>query len=194
MDVCRDGRARSRVSKRTHCHGCQEGRQSRSHHGQQQVRTSITHTICACLAGFSAYVMLQWACARIGAILVTLNPAYRVHELIATLSLAQVNHLFVVPRIRSSAYLDLLASALPSLQSSTPGALRIDELPDLRNIIVVDDLGGGKEWEEVLSKAKCAVDFREILVWRADGREQNEVTSLEASSNEHEVINLQFTR
>jgi acyl-CoA synthetase (AMP-forming)/AMP-acid ligase II len=30
----------------------------------------------------SAYAMLQWACASIGAILVTVNPAYRSHELV----------------------------------------------------------------------------------------------------------------
>ena len=30
----------------------------------------------------SAYACLQWACARIGAILVTLNPAYRLPELV----------------------------------------------------------------------------------------------------------------
>jgi non-ribosomal peptide synthetase component F len=31
---------------------------------------------------YSAYAALQWACARIGAILVTINPAYRAHELV----------------------------------------------------------------------------------------------------------------
>lgn len=31
---------------------------------------------------YSAYAMLQWACASIGAILVTVNPAYRIHELV----------------------------------------------------------------------------------------------------------------
>lgn len=35
----------------------------------------------------SAYAMLQWACASIGAILVTVNPAYRLQELVGTLNL-----------------------------------------------------------------------------------------------------------
>lgn len=34
----------------------------------------------------SAYAMLQWACASIGAILVTVNPAYRLHELVCLLT------------------------------------------------------------------------------------------------------------
>lgn len=34
---------------------------------------------------YSAYAMLQWACARIGAVLVTINPAYRLNELVSVL-------------------------------------------------------------------------------------------------------------
>ena len=33
----------------------------------------------------SAYAMLQWACSSVGAILVTINPAYRIHELVGWL-------------------------------------------------------------------------------------------------------------
>ena len=33
----------------------------------------------------SAYALLQWACARVGAILVTLNPGYRAPELVSDL-------------------------------------------------------------------------------------------------------------
>lgn len=140
----------------------------------------------------SAYAMLQWACARVGAILVTLNPAYRAHELVATLALAGVNHLFLVPRIRSSAYLQLLADAFPALASSSPGHVNIERLPDLKNIVVVDDLGGADGATE-MARVKSAVDFREILVWRNVGPEQRELEALERGLKEHEMINLQFT-
>ncbi|EKM61742.1 uncharacterized protein PHACADRAFT_169179 [Phanerochaete carnosa HHB-10118-sp] len=140
----------------------------------------------------STYAMLQWACARIGAILVTLNPAYRTHELIATLGLVGVKHLFLVPRIRSSAYLQNLADAFPSLASSSPGNVNIERLPDLKNIVVLDDLGGAEGAAE-MARAKSAVDFREILVrWHA-GPEQRELEALERGLQEHETINLQFT-
>lgn len=38
----------------------------------------------------SAYVQLQWACSIIGAILVTINPAYKVHELVNRLLASKV--------------------------------------------------------------------------------------------------------
>lgn len=41
--------------------------------------------VCMHLRRISAYATLQWACASIGAILVTINPAYRLHELVCTL-------------------------------------------------------------------------------------------------------------
>ena len=39
----------------------------------------------------SAYVQLQWACSIVGAILVTINPAYRVHELVSQPLASQTN-------------------------------------------------------------------------------------------------------
>lgn len=142
----------------------------------------------------SAYAMLQWATARIGAILVTLNPAYRGNEIVNALGLSQVQHLFVVPRIRSSAYLQMLSSIFPSLLSTSPGQpLNLERLPDLKNIVVIDDMGGGKDLETEMVNVKPAVDFREILVWREAEREQSEVRKLEASLQKHDVINLQFT-
>jgi len=35
----------------------------------------------------SAYAMLQWACADVGAILVTVNPAYKLHELVCSFTM-----------------------------------------------------------------------------------------------------------
>lgn len=139
--------------------------------------------------------MIQWACAKIGAILVTLNPAYRGNEIVSTLALAQAQHLFVVPRIRSSNYLHVLASVFPSLSSASPGRpLNLERLPDLRNIVVFNDLDSEKDFEEEIGVIQPAVDFREVLVWRENGHEHSTVQALERSLHEDEVINLQFTR
>ena len=43
----------------------------------------MVSAVDACLG--SAYALLQWACASVGAILVTLNPAYRINELVSVL-------------------------------------------------------------------------------------------------------------
>ncbi|KAL1694039.1 hypothetical protein GGG16DRAFT_122877 [Schizophyllum commune] len=140
----------------------------------------------------SAYAMLQWACASVGAILVTINPAYRINELIQTLSAVGVKHLICVPRIRSSAYLAMLADAAPGIRNSPPGEISDPRLPELRNIIVMDN-GGEYRAEVERLEIRSLVDWREILLWREDTREEKARRVLEGSMGKDDVINLQFT-
>ncbi|KAI0086214.1 acyl-CoA synthetase [Irpex rosettiformis] len=141
----------------------------------------------------SAYAMLQWACARIGAILVTLNPAYRLPELVNTLSLVGVSHLFVVPRVRSSSYINMFADAFPSLVNSSPGSIQEPALPHLKHLVVTDNTPSYKEFQTHLDMTKCTVDFREVLVWGGHASEEKVVRETEAGLKTDEVINLQFT-
>ncbi|EMD34787.1 hypothetical protein CERSUDRAFT_116973 [Gelatoporia subvermispora B] len=141
----------------------------------------------------SAYACLQWACARIGAILVTLNPAYRLPELVNTLNLVGVSHLFVVPRLRSSTYVSLLADAFPALCASAQGNIQEEALPTLRHLVIVDNTGDTQEFDRQMDKAKCAVDFSEVLVWREDGSEAERVRKVAEGLHCDDVINLQFT-
>ncbi|KAI0315583.1 acyl-CoA synthetase [Amylostereum chailletii] len=141
----------------------------------------------------SAYAMLQWACASIGAILVTINPAYRIHELVNTLHLSGVSHLFIVPQIRSSSYLSLMGEALPSLRNSTPGSIQEEALPNLKHVFVIDNTGDFKKFENILDDTKWVADFREVMIWREDSAEKRQVQEILRSLNKDDVINLQFT-
>ncbi|EIW55520.1 acyl-CoA synthetase [Trametes versicolor FP-101664 SS1] len=141
----------------------------------------------------SAYACLQWACASIGAILVTLNPAYRLPELVSTLKLVGVSHLFVVPRIRSSAYVRMLCDAFPALANSHPGDIQEAALPALKHLVVVDNTGEFKQFEREMEGVRPAVDFREVMVWREDTAERRRVEDIMAGLEVDDVINLQFT-
>ncbi|KAI0711385.1 acyl-CoA synthetase [Earliella scabrosa] len=141
----------------------------------------------------SAYACLQWACASIGAILVTMNPAYRLPELVNTLNLVGVSHLFVVPRIRTSSYVHMLRDAFPALANSKPGEIQEGALPALRHLVVVDNTGDFKQFERELEDVRPAVDFREVLVWREDTAEKQTVRQIAEGLDMADVINLQFT-
>ena len=108
------------------------------------------------------------------------------------LNLAGVSHLFVVPRLRGSAYVRGLCGAFPALAHSRPGEIQEEALPALRHLVVVDNTGGGLARE--LDGVRCAVDFRELLVWREDGAERRAVEAVEGGLRPDEVVNLQFTR
>jgi len=107
---------------------------------------------------------LEWllaalASARLGAILVNVNPAYRVAELRHALSLAEVEILVLEPSFRSSDYVGMLSELVPSLASAAAGAWRSAELPSLREAIVFDPgdapaarlAPGFRPWEEMLA-------------------------------------------
>ncbi|KAJ7057840.1 hypothetical protein C8F01DRAFT_1371920 [Mycena amicta] len=141
----------------------------------------------------SAYATLQFACASIGAILVTINPAYRVHELTSVLNLAGVSHFFVVPQIRSSSYLDMLVSKFPDLRGSPAGGpIHLPDLPALRNIIVVDNSGRFHAAAEKL-QFKSWIDWRDTIVWDESASESRLHKQLTSSLDKDDVINLQFT-
>lgn len=84
------------------------------------------------------WVLTQFAAARIGATLVNINPAYRVHELEAALKLADVTTLVVGPPYKSSNYMEIIESLCPEIRSAAPGALRSSRLPLLSRLISVD--------------------------------------------------------
>ncbi|KAG1902364.1 acetyl-CoA synthetase-like protein [Suillus fuscotomentosus] len=136
---------------------------------------------------------LQWACASIGAILVTLNPAYRLNELVETINLVGVTHLFTVPRIRTSNYIRMLSDAFPGLCNSTPGNIQEPGLPSLRNLVVVSNIHDTAEWHRETCDVKSITDWRETLIWREDTWEQRHIEESVQSQRSDEVINLQFT-
>ncbi len=105
-----------------------------------------------------------------------------------------VKHLFVVPRIRSSAYIQLLADLYPSIRSANPGEIQEEALPDLRNIVVVDNEESCRAELDALG-VKSLIDWREVFVWRQDRSSLDQQRQAAADSlHKDEVINLQFTR
>lgn len=114
---------------------------------------------------------------------------------IEVIRLVGISHLFLVPQIRTSSYLTLLAEALPSLRKFSPGGIQEEALPDLRHVVVVDNTHQPKRFHEILGDIHCAVDFREVLLWQDGGTmETRQVEERVKTLNKDEVINIQFTR
>ena len=61
------------------------------------------------------WVLTQYATARLGAVLVTINPAYRTHELAYVLEQAGVSLLIAAPSFKTSDYRAMAAEAAPSV-------------------------------------------------------------------------------
>ena len=107
------------------------------------------------------WVLVQFATARMGAILVNINPAYRAHELEYSLKQSGVKLLVTAPRFRQHDYRATLAGLLPELAAS-PGVmdLHAQALPELRQIVCLgEEPGAGMmSWAGLLSCAEKVGD------------------------------------
>ena len=91
---------------------------------------------------YPEWVVAQFATAKIGAVLVTVNPAYRTHELEYLLHQSDAVALILIDSFRSSDYVAMLGEVAPELTHSTAGQLQCENLPRLRHVIFVPPYAG----------------------------------------------------
>lgn len=108
------------------------------------------------------WVVLQIATSAIGAILVNINPAYRVGEVEHALKAARIQTLFLMPAFRKSNYVEMVRQLVPELNEMGPDTWKSESLNELRRVIVYDPVNpmeterpapGFMTWQEVLAKA-----------------------------------------
>lgn len=83
------------------------------------------------------WLLTQFATARIGVVLVSINPAYRPAELEYALNKVGCKALVLAGQFKSSNYLAMIRSLAPELDSCARGRLRAARLPHLRHVILM---------------------------------------------------------
>jgi len=83
------------------------------------------------------WTLLQYAAARIGAILVTINPAYRSHELAYVLGQAGIRTVVAMPSFRTSDYAAMIDQARP-------------QCPQLTDVVLI----GTASWDELVEQGR----------------------------------------
>ena len=98
------------------------------------------------------WLITQYAAARSGGILVTINPAYRLREIEYALNLAGVTILIAAPQFRNVDHVAMLEELAPELRTSQPGHLRAGTVPALKHVIYTTDAAqqGAWRWSDVL--------------------------------------------
>ena len=86
---------------------------------------------------YPEWVVAQFALAKIGAVVVTVNPAYRTRELEYVLRQSDARALLLIGSFKASSYLDMIYEVAPELRNSVPGELRSEKLPELRHVIFI---------------------------------------------------------
>ena len=122
-----------------------------------------------------------WATTKIGAVLVTVNTAYKIHEAEYLLRQSDTHTLVMVDGYKDSDYVAIMKELCPELETAEKGKpLHIKRLPFLRNIVTVEsEQKGCYTWEESLALSP------QVPV--------EEVYRRAAAINKHDVCNMQYT-
>ena len=127
------------------------------------------------------WVIAQFATARIGLILININPAYRRHELEFALNKVGAKALISASRFKSSSYIEMLQDLAPELSSAKPGHLKSDRLPELTTVIHLGD-------EAVAGMYR----FTDVAAM-GEGANRTRLDAITAGLNPDDAINIQFT-
>ena len=126
------------------------------------------------------WVVVQFATAKAGIILVNVNPSYRTTELEFALNLVGCKALVLATRFKTSDYIGMLTQVVPELAASTPGQLASQRLPDLRIVIQIGGASPG------------CVPFDDVA-GRATDAHRAELARLQPLLQFDDPINIQFT-
>ena len=129
----------------------------------------------------SEWVLTQFATAKLGLILVTINPAYRRSELEYALKKAQCRALILAPRFKTSDYLAILQSVVPDIATAVPGALNLSLLPELKIVVRMgaEPTPGMLNFDRLLDAPSAAALQR--------------MAAIQASVRCDDPVNIQFT-
>jgi fatty-acyl-CoA synthase len=127
------------------------------------------------------WVILQFATAKIGAVLVTVNTYYKSHELEYLLKQSDTKALFLIQEFKDVNYIEHLYKILPQLKESKPGTLNSEKLPSLEHIIFLgeDTYPGMYRFKDIVTMGKNISN--------------KDLQTRQQSLDPHDVINMQYT-
>jgi len=128
-----------------------------------------------------AWYITFWATVKIGAVLVTVNTAYKIHEAEYLLRQSDTHTLVMVDGYKDSDYVGIMKELCPELADHDPMApLHTRKFPFLRRIVTVESQQPGcLSWDQALSFAD-RVPYEEVA------RRANAISK-------HDVCNMQYT-
>ncbi|MBI0583310.1 MAG: AMP-binding protein [Methanomassiliicoccus sp.] len=127
------------------------------------------------------WVTLQFATARIGAILLTININYKISEIEYVLKQSETENIFIIDGYRDTDYLATIYELVPELRSHPRDRLRSEKFPHLRRVLFL-----GPE------KHRGMYSMNEVMAMGAQTSDA-EYKKRQASLSCYDVVNMQYT-
>ena len=128
-----------------------------------------------------AWYITFWATTKIGAVLVTVNTAYKIHEAEYLLRQSDTHTLVMIESALDSNYAKIINELCPEIKDNTPGnQLHCKKLPFLRNVVTVDfKMPGCLTFEDMMDRAHLVP--------------KEEILRMAAKVKPNDVCNMQYT-
>jgi fatty-acyl-CoA synthase len=127
------------------------------------------------------WVVLQFATAKIGTVLLTVNTAYRLNEVAYVLEQSDSENLFVIDGFRDTDYVQTIYDLVPELKTQQRGYLKSARFPHLKRVFFL-----GQE------KHRGMYSIPELLALSAMVTDE-EYQARQASLDPQDVVNMQYT-
>ena len=139
------------------------------------------HHVAVWATNVPQWYIAFWATTKIGAVLVTMNTAYKISEAEYLLKQSDTHTIIMVDGFRDSNYSKIIAELCPELENTEKGKpLHAKRLPFLRNVITVGfKQKGCITWEEAIDRASSVP--------------VEEVYRMAAAVDKDDVCNMQYT-
>ncbi len=127
------------------------------------------------------WTVTQFATAKIGAVLVNINPSYRLHELEYALNQSGCSTIVIADQFKTSNFTEMFFALAPELWACEKGDLKSAKVPHLRTVIRMgsDEKQGMWRWDDFLKESEKSTE-------NALKNRQNELSF-------DEPINIQYT-
>ncbi len=127
------------------------------------------------------WVTLQFAVARIGAILITVNINYKISEIEYILKQSEAENIFIIDGYRDTDYMSIIYELVPELRTQPRDHLRSERFPHLQRVIFL-----GPE------KHRGMYSMNEVMAMAAQ-TSKAEYEERQASLSTHDVVMMQYT-
>lgn len=132
-------------------------------------------------SNYPEWIITQFATAKMGAVMVTVNTNYKQFELEYLLKQSDTKALIMMQGVKDNNYLNHIYGLCPELKECKPGELHSERLPFLKNVIYLDreDKPGMFQWDDLFEFAKKVTP--------------KQLEQRKAELDIHDVINMQYT-
>lgn len=126
----------------------------------------------------SEWIIAEFALAKIGAVLVSVDINCQLQQLEYLLRQSDSNTLILAEGLRGSEYMEMIHQLCPEVKHSSPGQLKCHNLPEFKNLILISDrvYPGMFSWQDILEMGKGVSDS--VLAERQRSFREDDVVTL----------------